>query len=143
MIHVVVGVIFNSQGQLLVTQRPPQKSWSGYWEFPGGKLEPGETPFQTLVRELKEELAIEVLSAKAWSTLKYTYPEKTVFLDLWLVSRFQGTLNGLEGQAFQWVDLNNLPELEFLPANKLILESIKNHSLNLPDSLIDFKNSAS
>lgn len=124
MVHVVVGVIANAQNEILVTQRPPQKPWCGYWEFPGGKKEPKESTYQALVRELKEELAIDVISAEQWTELEYTYPEKTVLLDLWIVKEFNGILTGLEGQAFRWVSLNKLKEVDFLPANKVVLDRI-------------------
>jgi len=124
MIQVVVGVIPNAQNEILVTQRPVQKSWSGYWEFPGGKKEPQETAYQTLVRELKEELDIEVLAARAWKQMTYTYPERTVELNLWIVTEFKRQPQGMEEQAFQWIALNKLEEINFLPANKIILQDV-------------------
>lgn len=124
MVHVVVGVIPNSKNEILVTQRPPQKSYSGYWEFPGGKKEANENAYQALVRELKEELDIEVLAAEPWKTLKYSYPERVVELDLWIVTRFHRDPQGMEQQAFQWVALDELRNIDFLPANKTILPEI-------------------
>lgn len=124
MVYVVVGVVVNAHQELLVTQRPVQKSYSGYWEFPGGKKEPQETAYQALVRELKEELDIEVLSAEPWQQMEYAYPEKTVLLDLWIVRAFTGKLQGMENQAFQWVALNQLKTIDFLPANKIILDQV-------------------
>ncbi|HVY53082.1 MAG TPA: 8-oxo-dGTP diphosphatase MutT [Gammaproteobacteria bacterium] len=124
MVYVVVGVVPNSNNEILVTQRPTQKSYSGYWEFPGGKKEQDETPYQTLVRELKEELDIDVQAAEPWQQLEYNYPEKIVFLDIWIVNQFSGQLKGMEDQAFQWVSLDKLNEIDFLPANKTILEKV-------------------
>lgn len=124
LIHVVVGLVSNVKNEILITQRPVQKSYSGYWEFPGGKKEIGETPYQTLVREMKEELDVEVLSAEPWQQLTYHYPEKTVLLDMWIVIRLSGELKGLENQAFQWVPLDKLHSIDLLPANKLILDEV-------------------
>lgn len=127
MVHVVVGVIPNSKKEILVTQRPPQKSYSGYWEFPGGKKESWESAYQALIRELKEELDIEVETAEPWKKLNYAYPEKIVELDLWIVTGFSGNPKGMEQQAFQWVALDQLDELDFLPANKVILAEVVKH----------------
>lgn len=124
MLQVVVGVIPRANKEILVTQRPPQKSYSGYWEFPGGKREVNESAYQTLARELKEELDIDVLAAQPWTKLEYVYPEKTIELDLWIVTHFEGILKGIEQQAFQWVPLDQLAEINFLPANKLILPEV-------------------
>ena len=124
MVHVVVGVIPNSKKEILVTQRPTQKSYSGYWEFPGGKKEANETAYQALVRELKEELDLEVLAAEPWKKLDYVYPEKLVELDLWIVTEFKREPKGMENQDFQWVALDKLAEIDFLPANKLVLAEV-------------------
>ena len=124
MVQVVVGVIPNAKKEILVTQRPPQKSYSGYWEFPGGKKEENETAYQTLVRELKEELDLDVLAALPWKKLSYTYPERIVDLDLWIVTDFSRDPKGMEQQAFQWVALDQLHQIDFLPANKVILDEV-------------------
>ncbi len=124
MLYVVVGVVVNAQKELLVTQRPLQKSYSGYWEFPGGKKEAEETPQEALVRELKEELDINVLTAEPWQQMEYAYPEKLVFLDLWIVREFTGQPQGMENQAFQWVALDQLNAINFLPANKMMLAAV-------------------
>jgi 8-oxo-dGTP diphosphatase len=124
MVYVVAAVILNAQRQILVTQRPGQKTYSGYWEFPGGKIEPNETSYQALVRELKEELNIQVLSAEPWQKLEYAYPEKIVSLDLWIVKQFSGEPQSMENQAFQWVAVDELEAIDFLPANKMILGEV-------------------
>ena len=126
MVYVVVGVAINSKNELLVTQRPIDKPYSGYWEFPGGKREANETPYQTLVRELKEELNMEVLSGKSWQQLEYTYPDKIVFLDIWIIEQFSGELKGMENQDFKWVAFDELAQINFLPANKAILAELIN-----------------
>lgn len=129
MVYVVVGVLSNDKNEILVTQRPAQKTYCGYWEFPGGKKETGETSYQTLVRELKEELNIDVKVGEPWQQMEYDYPDKKVFLDIWIVKEFSGTLKGMENQAFQWVSLNQLDTIDFLPANKMILKDVIRHFL--------------
>lgn len=127
MLAVVVGVIVNAHQQVLIAQRPTQKSYSGYWEFPGGKIEHQETPYQALVRELREELNITVITAVPWKQMEYSYPERTIALHLWIVSSFSGNPQGMENQAFQWVSLEQLSTVDFLPANKIILSQLIKH----------------
>ena len=122
--YVVVGIIPNAQKEILIAQRPVQKSYSGYWEFPGGKKELDETPYETLVREFKEELNIEVVAANPWRQMEYQYPERTIFLDIWIITEFKGEIQSLENQDFQWVSLSKLDNIHFLPANKLILDDV-------------------
>ena len=86
----------------LLAQRPPDKIWAGYWEFPGGKIEPGETPYHALVRELREELGITVTTAYPWLTRVYTYPHATVRLNFFRVTAWSGELHPHEGQQFVW-----------------------------------------
>lgn len=124
MVHVVVGIIPNSRKEILVTQRPQEKSYSGYWEFPGGKVEANESSYQALVRELKEEIDIDVEAAEPWKRMDYTYPEKTVELDLWIVTGFSREPKGMEQQDVQWVALDQLHAIDFLPANRVILAEI-------------------
>ena len=89
-------------GSFLLAQRPPGKIWSGYWEFPGGKIEAGETPYHALVRELREELGIEVETAYPWITRVFTYPHATVRLNFFRVTAWSGELHPHEGQEFAW-----------------------------------------
>ena len=85
MIHVVAGALFDAQGRVLIAQRPAGKHMAGGWEFPGGKRERGEEPRDTLVRELHEELGIEVHEAVPLIAYEHQYPHRRVLLDLWVV----------------------------------------------------------
>ena len=118
-IKVVVGVILNGEtGQVLLGQRPKGKPWEDWWEFPGGKIEDGETEKQALVRELKEELGIDVVSCTPWVTFTHEYPKTIVNLAFWRVTGWQGTPKSLEEQQLAWTtpaDAANLGEL--LPAS--------------------------
>ncbi|MDD5057970.1 MAG: Nudix family hydrolase [Sideroxydans sp.] len=101
-VEVSAAVLQRPDGSFLLAQRPPDKIWAGYWEFPGGKIEPGETAHDALVRELKEELGITVQTAYPWLTRVFTYPHATVRLNFFRVTEWSGELHPHEGQQFAW-----------------------------------------
>jgi len=121
-IEVAVAVIFASDGRsVLVSQRAQDAHLGGTWEFPGGKLEPGESPYQALQREVSEELGIEVLSATAILVLPYHYPEKEVLLHVFSVNQYRGHARSLENQPLRWVELAALRSEQFPAANLPII----------------------
>ena len=127
-LHVAVGVIIRQQGrqaQVLLALRSSKQHQGGKWEFPGGKVEPGETVEAALSRELQEELAITVTKAEPFMLLNYTYPERRVTLDIWLVTEFSGTPEGLEGQPLQWVNISDLASITFPDANQPIVAKLQ------------------
>jgi len=101
-VEVAAAVLQRPDGAFLLAQRPPDKIWAGYWEFPGGKVEPGETAYHALVRELHEELGITVQTAYPWLTRVFTYPHATVRLNFFRVTAWSGELHPHEGQEFSW-----------------------------------------
>ncbi len=101
-VEVAVGVLFRPDGDFLLTSRPPGKVYAGYWEFPGGKLEPGETVVQALARELHEELGITIEAVTPWKTETVDYPHALVRLNFCKVFEWQGELEMREGQLFAW-----------------------------------------
>lgn len=101
-VEVSAAVLQKPDGTFLLAQRPPDKIWAGYWEFPGGKIEPGETSYYALVRELREELGITVTTAYPWVTRVFTYPHATVRLHFFRVTVWSGELHPHEGQQFSW-----------------------------------------
>jgi len=116
-IDVAAGLILHRDGRLLLGQRPEGKPWAGWWELPGGKLEPGETVLQALARELHEELGIRVTEAWPWVTYVHAYPHTTVRLAFCQVTAWEGEPNGLENQRLQWVDPAHAGTVgELLPA---------------------------
>lgn len=125
-IHVAVGVILRDQ-HILLALRSSKQHQGGKWEFPGGKVEAGETVQQALSRELQEEVAIQVSESSAFMQLQYAYPEKTVLLDIHLVTRFSGEPHGREGQPLRWASVAELSQLDFPDANQPIVERIKQH----------------
>ena len=127
-IHVVAAVIIDAQGRILITQRPLHVHQGGLWEFPGGKLEAGETVYAALQRELHEELGIDVLQARPLICVAHDYPDKSVLLDIWRVDEFAGEPHGREGQPMERVPPERLAEYTFPAANQPILSAV-----NLPD----------
>lgn len=124
-LHVVAAVIRGADNHILLAQRPANKHQGGKWEFPGGKVEPAETPIQALQRELREELGINVLQAGPLIKVRYVYPERAVLLDVWEVTAFSGEPHGREGQPVAWFVSEQLPKLEFPPANYPIVTAAR------------------
>lgn len=104
-VDVAVGVLQRADGLFLLTSRPEGKVYAGYWEFPGGKLEPGETVEQALRRELLEELGIVIGQAQVWKTQMVDYPHALVRLHFCKVSDWQGELQMREAQSHAWQTL--------------------------------------
>jgi 8-oxo-dGTP diphosphatase len=101
-VEVAAAVLEQPDGSFLLAQRPPDKIWAGYWEFPGGKVEIDESAYHALVRELREELGIEVKVAYPWITRVFAYPHATVRLNFFRVTAWEGEPHPHEGQAFAW-----------------------------------------
>lgn len=121
MIHVVVGLIYNSQGEILVAERQAHKFQGGRFEFPGGKVESNEDPFLALKREFFEEIGIEILEAEPWKIFQHEYPDRKILLDVWKIKKFQGEAVGKEGQTIRWVSKKTLETLNIPDANRDIL----------------------
>ena len=124
-ILVAVGVVDDGADRLLVGRRPPGKAYAGKWEFPGGKIESGETAWQALVREFCEELDLVIQDGHSLFALRHIYPDRRVVLDVWQVTRFEGVARPLEGQEIRWVSLNELDELDFLEGNRELLARVR------------------
>lgn len=120
---VAVGVLVDGE-HFLVSRRADDAHQGGLWEFPGGKVEPGETVSDALKRELREELGVELESAVPLMEITHRYPSKTVRLLVWRVLQFHGIPRGLEGQPVRWVTSAELRSLEFPQANRLIVEAL-------------------
>jgi len=113
-----------ADGAVLLAQRPPGKAYAGYWEFPGGKLEPGESPAHALARELHEELGISVRTASPWMVREFVYPHAHVELNFFRVYAFDGEPAGHDGQAFAWQDPDAISVAPLLPANTRVLAAL-------------------
>lgn len=101
-VDVAVGILIDGEGRYLLTTRPPGKAYAGYWEFPGGKLEPGESVEQALRRELQEEIGVTIGPATSWRDTVVDYPHALVRLHFCQVRIWTGDLHMHEGQAFSW-----------------------------------------
>ena len=123
-IEVVAAVIYNERGEFLLAQRPPGKPYAGYWEFPGGKVEPGEEAAAALKRELHEELGIDVTLAYPWLTRDFDYAHAHVRLRFFRVYRWSGELHGRELQQFTWQSIHHITVAPVLPANGPILRGL-------------------
>ena len=122
-VHVAVGVILGPAGDILISKRHDDSHQGGLWEFPGGKVEPGESVEAALDRELHEELGIRVTSCRALIEVHHDYTDKEVFLDVWLIDGFSGEPLGREGQPLAWCAPASLADFDFPAANQPIVEA--------------------
>lgn len=119
-----VAGILRRKDKILIAERPAGKPYSGFWEFPGGKIEAHESGEAALIRELHEELGIEVSSARFLFHHEYIYPDKIVHLQIWEVLAFSGEPHGKENQVLSWVSLAEMKKMRLLEGNWVILDSI-------------------
>ncbi|WP_051676848.1 (deoxy)nucleoside triphosphate pyrophosphohydrolase [Maridesulfovibrio frigidus] len=129
-ISVVAGIIWRD-GLFLSAERPIGKDYAGWWEFPGGKVEQGESLADALVRELQEELGITPLKYDFWMDKIVEYPEYTVKLNFFDIWDFSGKVTSMEKQKFDWFELDNVVDVKFLPVNYEILELLKERERGL------------
>ncbi|MBM3116773.1 Nudix family hydrolase [Jeongeupia naejangsanensis] len=122
--HVAAGILLRPDGTFLLGSRPAGKPYAGYWEFPGGKLEAGETGLDALKRELHEEMGITVTAATPWLVQTFTYPHATVRLQFFRVTGWDGEPQPHEGQSFAWQTPGALNVSPILPANGPILRGL-------------------
>ena len=122
-VHVAVGVIV-SDGEVFLTKRHSNAHQGGKWEFPGGKVEQGETVAQALLRELKEEVAIDVLACQPLMVIEHDYGDKQVKLEIFFVDQFTGEAQALEGNEQAWVPIQELESIDFPEANKAIISEL-------------------
>lgn len=125
MILKVVAALIGADGRFLICRRPLDKALGGYWEFPGGKLEPGETPEQALVRECREELGVDVGVGERVTRVTHQYPDMIVQLDLYEASVAQGTPQMLEHMDMRWATIPEMSSFAFCPADVPILEKLR------------------
>jgi len=116
---VVAVALIDADGRVLLAQRPPGKALAGLWEFPGGKVEPGETPEAALIRELREELAIDTWASclAPLTFASHSYPDFHLLMPLFACRRWQGIAQPCEGQALAWVRPNALRDYPMPPAD--------------------------
>lgn len=124
MIEVAAGVLTDAHDRVLLQQRLPGKHLAGLWEFPGGKLEPGESAEQALARELDEELGVAVLVATPLVSVTWDYPEKTVHLHAFHVTAWRGEVRAREGNPLRWVAIPDMDTSVMPPADVEIVAAV-------------------
>lgn len=124
-VHVVAGVITDARGRILLARRTEGRDLAGLWEFPGGKVDPGETPEQALVRELREELGIESTAGAPVIAVPQQYPDKRLCLDVRHVATWSGQVKGLDGQALLWVPPEKLARYAMPPADRPVVAALR------------------
>jgi 8-oxo-dGTP diphosphatase len=126
LVLVAACALIDADGRVLIAQRPPGKSMAGLWEFPGGKVEPGERPEQSLIRELKEELGIgvkeECLAPLTFAS--HLYPDCYLLMPLYVCRRWDGFVEGKEGQALKWVRPQKLRNFPMPPADEPLISHL-------------------
>lgn len=123
-LQVAVAIVYHDDGRVLISKRSADKDHAGDWEFPGGKIEPGETPYEGLVRECREEMAIEVQSARPLITIPYDYEPYSVCLHVFEVTRYQGEPASQDNQETGWSTREALQSLKFPEANQGIVRAL-------------------
>ena len=123
--HVAAGILRDSAGRILITERRCDGPFDGLWEFPGGKVNAGESPAEALHRELAEELGIKTTASQPYMDLHHEYPDRSVDLEFFLVTGWQGEPRGLESQGLRWVSASELKPDELLPADAPVLRELQ------------------
>lgn len=123
-LQISVGIIRNAAGEIYITQRAADAHMAHKWEFPGGKIEAGESPQEAVIRELQEEVGIVTTSLQPFDKLEYQFPDRHITLWFWLVDSWEGEPWGKEGQPGRWVAQQNLVADEFPPANVPVIEKL-------------------
>jgi 8-oxo-dGTP diphosphatase len=124
-LNVAAGILRDSSGRVLITERRCDGPFDGLWEFPGGKIADGESSVQALIRELAEELGIEVTTSQPLMKLHHEYPDRIVDIEFFVVTSWSGTPAGLEGQGLRWVHPSELNPDILLPADVPVVEALQ------------------
>ena len=124
-IHVVAGVLSDAQGRVLLARRPSGKHSAGLWEFPGGKIEPGETAHAALRRELREEIGVEIGAIEPLIGVPWDFGDKSIFLDVYRVLDFAGTPQGHEGQVLAWRRIDELAAVAMPPPDRPVVTALR------------------
>lgn len=127
LVLVAACALIDSEGRVLIAERPPGKSMAGLWEFPGGKIEPGESPEDAVIREMREELgvAIEAVSLEPFAFASHAYPEFHLLMPLFLCRKWKGTVTPHEGQSIAWVHPSKLSDYPMPPADLPLLPAFQ------------------
>ncbi len=130
MLHldVAAGILIDATGRVLITERLCDGPFNGLWEFPGGKIQLGESAHEALARELAEEIGVKVMSCDSFMSLSHEYPDRSVSIEFFLVREWQSEPVGCEGQQLRWVEATQLDAAELLPADIPVVTALKSLS---------------
>jgi 8-oxo-dGTP diphosphatase len=129
----VTAAIIRDGGKVLICQRPKSKSCELLWEFPGGKIEAGETDEQCLIRECQEELGITIKVLSLFSEVTFDYPQRTVHINFYICEIVDGTLQKKEHNDIRWTSPDQFDKFDFCPADNEVISIIKNEMFNQKD----------
>ena len=124
LLSIAIGILRNTKNEVLLGKRMKGKNLKGYWEFPGGKIKPNETPEEALFREFQEELGVEIGRSKKMESISYQYDQYDVLLMPFKIIDYVGNPAGLEGQELMWCATDQLKEIEILPADQSLVEKL-------------------
>jgi 8-oxo-dGTP diphosphatase len=124
LVHVVAGALVDGAARVLIAQRPAGRHLAGGWEFPGGKLEPGEERRAGLARELHEELGVTIEAAYPLMCAQHAYRDRRILLDVWVVTGYRGEPRPLDGQGLKWCTAEELAAATLLPADRPIIPAL-------------------
>ena len=126
---VAAVALFDRDGRVLIAQRPEGKAMAGLWEFPGGKVDPGETPEEALIRELREELAVDTVESclAPFTFASHRYEDFHLLMPLYVCRKWQGTVTPMEGQQTKWVMPNRLADFPMPPADKPLIAMLRDY----------------
>jgi 8-oxo-dGTP diphosphatase len=123
--HVAAGILRDTAGRVLISERLCDGPFDGLWEFPGGKISAGESAVDALHRELAEELGIDVTGSEAFMNLHHEYPDRTVDLEFFIVTGWRGEPRGIEGQGIRWLSPEQLDPGDLLPADAPVVDALQ------------------
>ena len=123
-VEAAIGILADARGRVLVAQRPAGKIAAGKWEFPGGKIESGESSLQALRRELKEELDVDIADGTCLVQHVNEFPDRVVHLDVWLIRSWNGSVRGMEDQPLRWLPPDEVLALDCLPGCEVIVPAL-------------------
>jgi 8-oxo-dGTP diphosphatase len=128
---VVAAALYDPEGRVLIAERPAGKHMAGRWEFPGGKVDPGESEGQALTRELLEELGVEVVASRPFMRLTHRYDDRDVELSMWIVESYHGEPRSLDGQRLKWVQPARLAAEDILEADLPFVEALQERACTM------------
>ncbi len=128
--HVVAAIIWrpDAVNSFLISKRQKGKHQEGLWELPGGKLEPGETRLNGLQRELEEEINIRCTDSRPFRQVRHEYQDRSILLDVWEVTAFEGEVKARENQLIRWIRVENMGRYRFPEADRPIIDAIANNA---------------